>query len=206
MWITDFGEVERPSERSDVVGQLPPIGVVASGRISYCAVVSVSIDEVACGSCGRRVRRPRWLWGNALSATAQLPPSVSRAFPWHRQDPQAVRARRERRASRGRDRHVVSFRRLAGASCVRRIERPLSSMRCASWSRRSQMASAWLGSPMTACQSVTGSWSGDERRGAFGAVLDHLDEVSPLGVAQRREHPVVDREQVELGQAASSRV
>ena len=60
--------------------------------------------------------------------------------------------------SGGRDRHVVSFRRLAGASCVRRIERPLSSMRCASWSRRSQMASAWLGSPMTACQSVTGSW------------------------------------------------
>ena len=31
-------------------------------------------------------------------------------------------------------------------------------MRCASWSRRSQMASAWLGSPMTACQSVTGNW------------------------------------------------
>ena len=29
-----------------------------------------------------------------------------------------------------------------GASCVRRIERPLSSMRCASRSRRSQMASA----------------------------------------------------------------
>ena len=63
------------------------------------------------------------------------------------------------------------------------------------------MASAWLGSPMTACQSVTGSWLAMSVRGAFGAVLDHLDEVSPLGVAQRREHPVVDREQVELGQA-----
>ena len=38
--------------------------------------------------------------------------------------------------------HVVSFGRLFGASCVRRIEAPLSSMRCASWSRRSPMASA----------------------------------------------------------------
>ena len=34
-----------------------------------------------------------------------------------------------------------------------------------------------------------GQLAGDERRGAFGAVLDHLDEVSPLGVAQRHEHP-----------------
>ena len=46
-----------------------------------------------------------------------------------------------------------------------------------------------------------GQLTGNERRSAFGAVLDHLVEVAPLGVAQRREHPVVDGEQVELGQA-----
>ena len=42
--------------------------------------------------------------------------------------------------------------------------------------------------------------AGDQRRGAFGAVLDGLGQVAPLGVAQRREHPVVYRQQVELRQ------
>ena len=37
-------------------------------------------------------------------------------------------------------------------------------------------------------------------RGALGAILDHLGQVAPLGVAQWREHPVVDGEQVELRQ------
>ena len=54
------------------------------------------------------------------------------------------------------------------------------------------MASAWLGSPMTACQSVTGSWLAMRGRGALGAVLDHLSEVAAFGVAERGEHPVVD--------------
>ena len=106
-------------------------------------------------------------------------------FPQHRQDPQAARTWQGCRSCRRRDRpcpsrcrrcrsrgHVVFFGRLAGASCVRRIEWPLSSMRCASWSKRSQIASAWLGSPMTACQSVTGQLTGNEHRSAFGAVLD----------------------------------
>ena len=130
-------------------------------------------------------------------------------MPWH--DPQAARTRCDlpvwrgcegsgssRSGSRRSRAHAVSFLRLPGASCVRRIERPFSSMRCASWSRRSQIASAWFGSPMTACQSVTGSLAGDQRRGALGAVLDDLGQVAPLGVAQWREHPVVDGEQVEL--------
>ena len=42
--------------------------------------------------------------------------------------------------------------------------------------------------------------AGDQRRGALGAVLDHLGQVAPLGVAQRRQHPIVDGEQVELRQ------
>ena len=57
------------------------------------------------------------------------------------------------------------------------------------------MASAWLASPITACQSVTGN------EGALGVVLDDLGEVAPLGVAQRRDHPVVDGKQVELREA-----
>ena len=46
-----------------------------------------------------------------------------------------------------------------------------------------------------------GELAGDEGRGAFGAILDDLGEVAALGVAERGEHPVVDGEQVELGEA-----
>ena len=56
---------------------------------------------------------------------------------------------RRRGGGRRWDAHVVSVVRAFGARCVRRIERPFSSMRWASWSRRWQMASAWLASPMT---------------------------------------------------------
>ena len=63
------------------------------------------------------------------------------------------------------------------------------------------MASAWLGSPMTACQSPAGSWLAMSVEARSARSFDDLGEVAPLGVAQRREHPVVDGEQVELGQA-----
>ena len=63
------------------------------------------------------------------------------------------------------------------------------------------MASAWLASPPTACQSATGQLGGDESGGAFGPVLDDRGEVASLGVAQRWDQPVVDGEQVELGDA-----
>ncbi len=53
------------------------------------------------------------------------------------------------------------------------------------WGLRRQRASR---SPATA---------GDQRRGALGAIRDDLGQVPALG----REHPVVDREEVELGQA-----
>jgi hypothetical protein len=43
--------------------------------------------------------------------------------------------------------------------------------------------------------------AGDESGCALGAVLDHLDQVAPLAVGQRREQPVVDREQVDMRQA-----
>ena len=63
----------------------------------------------------------------------------------------------------------------------RRLRRP-------GWSRRWQRAS----------RSRATDWS----RGAFGPVLDDLGEVAPLGVAQRCDHPIVDGEQVELGEAS----
>ena len=45
-----------------------------------------------------------------------------------------------------------------------------------------------------------GQLAGDEGGGTLGPVLNDLGEVAPLGVAERREHPVVDGEQVEPGQ------
>ena len=40
----------------------------------------------------------------------------------------------------------------------------------------------------------------DQRRGAFTPIFQDLEEVAPLGVGQRREQPVIDGEQIELGQ------
>ncbi len=65
-------------------------------------------------------------------------------------------ARRARPYIHGRDvSYAVSFGAF-GEDLVFRMDGPLSSMRWALCSRRSQMASAVLGSPMTACQSATG--------------------------------------------------
>jgi hypothetical protein len=41
----------------------------------------------------------------------------------------------------------------------------------------------------------------DKGRGALAAVFDHLEQVASLGIRQRRQEPVVDGEQIELGQA-----
>ena len=43
--------------------------------------------------------------------------------------------------------------------------------------------------------------AGDQSRAALGAVLDNLGEVAPLGIAQGGKQPVVDREQVQFGEA-----
>ena len=63
------------------------------------------------------------------------------------------------------------------------------------------MASAWLGSPMTVCQSLTGSWLATrvEARSARSSMTSVRSRRS--AVAERGEHPVVDGEQVELGEA-----
>ena len=41
--------------------------------------------------------------------------------------------------------------------------------------------------------------AGDQRRGAFAAILDHLQQIAPFGIGQRREQPIIDREEIELG-------
>jgi hypothetical protein len=54
--------------------------------------------------------------------------------------------------------HGVAWLAVSGEALVLRMDGPLSSMRCALWSRRSQMASARVGSPIPACQSRAGTW------------------------------------------------
>jgi len=47
-----------------------------------------------------------------------------------------------------------------------------------------------------------GDLAGDQGRGALGAILEDLEQVMALGAGQGREAPVVDHEQIGLGQAA----
>ena len=63
------------------------------------------------------------------------------------------------------------------------------------------MASAWLGGSDDGVPVGDGELAGDEGGGAFGTILDDLGEMARLGVAERGEHPVVEGEQVELGEA-----
>ena len=63
------------------------------------------------------------------------------------------------------------------------------------------MASATLGSPMAACHAVGGSWLAMSVARAFTAILDDLEQVAPLGVGQRRQQPIVDGEEIELGES-----
>ena len=127
----------------------------------------------ACGACGRRVRRPQRC-GKRAPRCRSPSQSCDRVFHAagriHRPSatirptrmPQERRSRRRPTCAPPRRSpwtgHGVAFADVFGAAFVRRIEGPFSSMRCVSWSNRSQIASAWLGSPITPCQSVTGSW------------------------------------------------
>jgi hypothetical protein len=44
-----------------------------------------------------------------------------------------------------------------------------------------------------------GQLTGDERGRAFTAIFDHFQEVTPLGIRERGEEPIVNGEQIELG-------
>ena len=45
-----------------------------------------------------------------------------------------------------------------------------------------------------------GELAGDQGRRAFAAFLDDLDQVAAFTIAQRRQEPVVDSQQIELAQ------
>jgi hypothetical protein len=68
------------------------------------------------------------------------------------------------------------------------------------------MASAWVGSPMRSCQPLTEDLAGDEGGGALGAIFEDLEQIAALGRRERSEPPIVDDEQVSLGQAGKARV
>ena len=47
---------------------------------------------------------------------------------------------------------------------------------------------------------LDGELTGDEGRRAFGAILEDLEQIVALGRGERRQAPVVDHEQLGLGQ------
>ena len=61
------------------VGQFPPLGVAADLQDSTRDVVFESMDEDACGACGRRLRRPRCC-GKRAFGDRSVAPNASRAF------------------------------------------------------------------------------------------------------------------------------
>ena len=86
-------------------------------------VVVESKDKVACGACGRRLRRPRCCGKRAFCTASVDAEGIARVFHSTGRIHRPARARRERRGCRGRDRarcsvrcrcrsraHVVSFR------------------------------------------------------------------------------------------------
>ena len=42
--------------------------------------------------------------------------------------------------------------------------------------------------------------AGDQRRGPFTAIFQDFEQIPPLGVSERREQPIIDGEQIELGE------
>jgi hypothetical protein len=65
---------------------------------------------------------------------------------------------------------------------------------------RSQMASASVGSPMMSCHPLTGTWLVICVAACSGAVLEDLEEIAPLGGRERGEAPIIDRQEIHLGQ------
>ena len=193
--ITDSGEVERSSERSDdwSASHLHRSRTGRSGR-ARGVVGREPTTRMRVEGVGGVLCRPRTC-GKRVSTTMQWLRSVSHAF--------SIGPARSTRRSDPTGRTHVSPARwtmlmsssafgLSARPCVRRMERPLSSMRWASWSRRSQNGVGLVGVAIDGVPVRDGQLAGDEGRGAFGAVLDDLGEVAPLGVAKRREHPVVE--------------
>ena len=106
-----------------MLGQFPPMVVATDLRDPTRDVVVESKDKVACGACGRRLRRPRCCGKRAFCTASVDAEGIARVFHSTGRIHRPARARRERRGCRGRDRarcsvrcrcrsraHVVSFR------------------------------------------------------------------------------------------------
>jgi hypothetical protein len=82
------------------------------------------------------------------------------------------------------------------------IDSPPSFTRWALWTSRSQTASAIVSSPMTECHSLGSSWLVTIVEDDAVTILEHLEEVLPLGGVQHLEAEVIEDEHVGLGEAA----
>ena len=152
--ISDSGDRDHSSERSDdewlsaalvSPSSLACVDLIVPGLEPDCHAPAPRWPSVSPGA-----GRPAWIGFEWLQAPR------SRVRPT-RSTPLIPVEQRSQSPTVGEARH-------AGALLVRllvirgsRIDGPLSSMRCAAWIKRSQMASASVGSPMASCQALTGS-------------------------------------------------
>lgn len=97
---------------------------------------------------------------------------------------------RVRRSTAVAPNYMSVFSVLAGR--ILRRDSPFISIRWAPWTRRSEIASAIVGSPMTSCQCPVGSWDVMRRGSLRVAVLEDFEQVTAFGVGQRCEAEIVD--------------
>ena len=166
-------------------------------------------DERPVGRCGRRVLCAVQAGVGIAFWAISTPAARSTGLFGDRRPPRMPQERRSGASSRPRHPRLRSLasrdhegafppRRVPGS----RIVGPFSVSRCARWITRSQIASATLGSPMAACHAVGGSWLAISVERAFAAIFDHLQQVPPLGIGERRQQPIVNREEIELRESA----
>ena len=90
-----------------MLGQFPPMVVATDLRDPTRDVVVESKDKVACGACGRRLRRPRCCGKRAFCTASVDAEGIARVFHSTGRVHRPARARRERRGCRGRARCSV---------------------------------------------------------------------------------------------------
>ncbi len=88
------------------------------------------------------------------------------------------------------------------SALIFRMEGPSSSSLWALWTIRSRMASAKVGSPMTSCHFGQRQLAGDQGGGVLVTVFDDFHEVAALLGIEAVGSPVVEDEEVCLGEGA----
>ena len=87
-----------------MLGQFPAMVVATDLRDPTRDVVVESKDKVACGACGRRLRRPRCCGKRSFCTASVDAEGIARVFHSTGRVHRPARARRERRGCRERDR------------------------------------------------------------------------------------------------------